>query len=105
MVVDRARFGSILRSYSNVIRDFLSEALWLSCWLTIVPLAAASVSGLVVALFQAVTQIQEQTTVYVVKLAAISLAIALLATTIAERFHALMMRFGALVVSGGGGTW
>lgn len=88
-----------------MIRDFLSEALWLSCLLTVVPLGAASLSGLIVALFQAVTQIQEQTTVYVIKLGAVSIAIALLAGTIAERFQSLMLRFGALVVSGGGATW
>ena len=88
-----------------MIRDFLLEALWLSCVLTLLPLTAASIAGLVVAFLQAITQIQEQTTVYVVKLAGVSISFALLSSTIEERFIALMMRYGAIVISGGDISW
>lgn len=51
--------------------QFTKEALWLVLLLSGPPIAAATVSALVVAIVQAVTQIQEQTVQHLVKFIAI----------------------------------
>ena len=55
-----------------------NEGLWLILILSLLPLLASLVVGLVVSLFQALTQIQEQTLSYVPKLILVFLSIALL---------------------------
>lgn len=52
-----------------------SEALWLILILSLLPLLASLVVGLVVSLFQALTQIQEQTLTFVPKIIATILVI------------------------------
>ena len=47
------------------------EALWLVLVLSAPPILAASVVGLIVAIVQAVTQVQEQTTQYLFKFVAV----------------------------------
>lgn len=51
------------------------EALWLVLLLSAPPIIAASIVGLVVALFQAATQLQEQTLQYTAKFFAIVLTL------------------------------
>ena len=47
---------------------FLTHALYLSLWLSLPPIVVASVVGVLFSLFQALTQIQEQTITFVPKL-------------------------------------
>jgi type III secretion protein S len=56
------------------------EALWLVLLLSAPPILVASLVGLLVAFFQAVTQLQEQTLAYTVKFLAIVLSIFITAT-------------------------
>ncbi|MBN8548191.1 MAG: flagellar biosynthetic protein FliQ [Deltaproteobacteria bacterium] len=58
--------------------SLLREACLLVLLLSVAPLAIASGCGLVVAILQAATQIQEQSIVYVVKFCAVSAALVLL---------------------------
>jgi type III secretion protein S len=56
---------------------FVKQALLLVLWLSLPPVLVASVVGLAVAFAQAVTQVQDQTISFGVKLIATTLAIAL----------------------------
>lgn len=56
---------------------YFQQGLWLGILFSAPPLLAATVFGLAVSLIQAVTQIQDQTLPYVVKLAAISVTLTL----------------------------
>ena len=44
------------------------EALWLVIWLSLLPLLASLIVGLLISFFQALTQIQEQTLTFVPKI-------------------------------------
>ncbi len=55
--------------------QFTKEALWLVLLLSAPPVIAATVVGLVVAILQAVTQIQEQTVQFLAKLIVVALTI------------------------------
>ncbi len=57
------------------------EALWLVLILSAPPILAATVVGVTLSIFQAVTQIQEQTIQFLFKFLAVSLAIFLTAST------------------------
>ena len=56
--------------------NFFQQGLWLAIILSAPPLIAATLFGVVVSLIQAVTQIQDQTLPYVVKLLSVSLVLA-----------------------------
>ena len=56
---------------------YVKQALLLVLWLSLPPVLVASIVGLVVAFAQAVTQVQDQTIAFGVKLLAAMLAIAL----------------------------
>ncbi|MFC7518728.1 type III secretion system export apparatus subunit SctS [Herbaspirillum sp. GCM10030257] len=56
--------------------NFFQQGLWLAIVLSAPPLIAATLFGVVVSLIQAVTQIQDQTLPYVVKLLSVSLVVA-----------------------------
>ncbi len=58
---------------------YLSKSLYLTLWLSLPPIIVASVVGTLFALFQALTQIQEQTLSFAVKLIAVMVALALTA--------------------------
>lgn len=64
----------------NVYAQVASDALWLILALSILPLMASLVVGLVVSLFQALTQVQEQTLTFVPKVIATILVIMISAT-------------------------
>lgn len=63
------------------------RALWLVLLLSAPPIVAASVVGLVIALFQAATQLQEQTLQYTAKFFAIVLTLFLTASLIAGTLY------------------
>lgn len=52
----------------NVYVRIAQEALWLVIWLSILPLLASLIVGLLISFFQALTQIQEQTLTFVPKI-------------------------------------
>ncbi len=73
--------------------DFVAltnDALWLVLILSAPPIVVASVAGLLVAIVQAATQIQEQTLQYTVKFFAIVLTLFVTATLLASSLY----RFG-----------
>ena len=59
--------------------SYMSKALLLVLWLSLPPIIVASVAGVLVSLLQALTQIQEQTLSFAVKLVTVSLTIFLTA--------------------------
>jgi type III secretion protein S len=58
---------------------YAQAALWLTLKLSLLPIVVATVIGLVVSLLQALTQIQEQTLGFTVKLVAIAVTLLLMA--------------------------
>ena len=64
------------------VMQLIREALWLVLALSAPPIIAATVVGLLVAFIQSVTQLQEQTLSFTLKLVAVSLALMLSASLI-----------------------
>jgi type III secretion protein S len=60
--------------------DLTRNALWLVLVLSLPPIIAATVVGLIIAVIQAATQIQEQTLPHVVKLIAITITLLIMAS-------------------------
>ena len=58
--------------------NFFQQALWLAIVLSAPPLLVATLLGMLVSLVQAVTQIQDQTLPYVVKLVAVAVTVGVL---------------------------
>jgi type III secretion protein S len=58
---------------------YMSQAMYLTLWLSLPTIVVASVVGTLFALFQALTQIQEQTLSFAVKLVAVMFTLALTA--------------------------
>lgn len=80
----------------DVARDAIYTMLIVSSPLLIVAL----VVGLVISLFQALTQIQEMTIAFVPKIVAIFIAMLVALPFMAERMEAHMIRLAARIVSG-----
>ena len=80
----------------DVARDAIYTMLIVSSPLLIVAL----VVGLVISLFQALTQIQEMTIAFVPKIIAIFVAMLVALPFMAERMEAHMIRLAARIVSG-----
>ena len=59
--------------------NHLTRAMYLTLWLSLPPILVASVVGTLFALFQALTQIQEQTLSFAVKLIAVMITLVLTA--------------------------
>jgi type III secretion protein S len=74
------------------------EALWLVLLLSAPPIIAASIVGLLVAVIQAATQLQEQTLQYTLKFFAIVVTIFLTASLVAGS----LLQFGDSIFSGFG---
>jgi type III secretion protein S len=60
--------------------NYLTQALFLTLWLSLPPIIVASVVGTLFSLFQALTQVQEQTLSFAVKLVAVMVTLALTAS-------------------------
>ncbi len=58
---------------------YLTKAMYLTLWLSLPPIIVASVVGTLFSLFQALTQIQEQTLSFAIKLVAVMVTLALTA--------------------------
>lgn len=63
---------------NSIAMDYASQALYLVLVISLPPIVIASVIGIVLSLIQAVTQLQEQTLTFGVKLIAVVLALFLL---------------------------
>ncbi|MBQ9275262.1 MAG: type III secretion system export apparatus subunit SctS [Succinivibrio sp.] len=74
----------------NVI-EYISQGMYLVLLLSLPPILVASVVGLSLSLFQAITQLQEQTLSFAVKLIAVSITLFLCAGWISGE----IIRFGA----------
>lgn len=81
--------------------QFTKEALWLVLVLSAPPIIAATVVGLLIAITQAVTQIQEQTVQYLFKFVAVVLTLfitaSLLGGALYQFANRLLSDFPALV--------
>jgi flagellar biosynthesis protein FliQ len=62
---------------SEAIISILRQGLYLVLMVSAIPMAAALVTGLIISILQATTQIQEQTLSYVPKVVAVSLSLAI----------------------------
>jgi type III secretion protein S len=61
---------------SATVLSSLTEAMVLVMWLSMPPIVVASVVGIIVSLLQALTQVQEQTLSFAIKLIAVAITIA-----------------------------
>ena len=61
------------------IVSYLTQALYLTLWLSLPPIAVAAIVGTLFSLFQALTQIQEQTLSFAIKLIAVFITLLLTA--------------------------
>lgn len=81
--------------------SFFTQALYLVLWLSLPPIIVGSIVGTLFSLFQALTQIQEQTLSFGVKLIAVSLTILLTARWIGgEMFNFTVQVFDAISLVG-----
>ena len=60
------------------ILQFFQQGLWLAITISAPPLLVATLFGVLISLVQAVTQVQDQTLPYVVKLMSVAITVALL---------------------------
>jgi flagellar biosynthetic protein FliQ len=80
----------------DVARDAIITLIVVSAPVMLVGLAV----GIVISLFQALTQIQEMTLAFVPKILAIFVALLIALPFMAEKLHAEMLRIAARIVSG-----
>jgi type III secretion protein S len=80
---------------------YLKQAMMLTLWLSLPPIAVAAVVGTLFSLFQALTQIQEQTLSFAVKLIAVVATLTLLGGWIGTELYnftvVLFEQFGDIV--------
>jgi type III secretion protein S len=60
---------------NDIIAHLGVELLWIVVWLSLPTVVAASVVGVIISLIQAVTQIQDQTVPFLVKLVVVSVVL------------------------------
>jgi type III secretion protein S len=78
-----------------------NQGLWLIILLSAPPLIVATVLGVFVSIIQALTQIQEQSLPYVVKLVAVAVVLALTGRWIGSEMMSLSLRCFDLIVTVG----
>jgi type III secretion protein S len=78
-----------------------NQGLWLIIILSAPPLIVATVLGMIVSILQALTQIQEQSLPYVVKLVAVAVVLALTGRWIGSEMTSLSIRCFDLITSVG----
>jgi type III secretion protein S len=76
---------------------FVSKALLLTLWLSLPPILVASLVGTLLSLLQALTQIQEQTLSFAVKLIAVGITIALTASWLGGEIYAYTLTLFELI--------
>lgn len=83
------------------VLDIGREAIWTLIIVSAPMMIAGLAVGVVVALFQALTQIQEQTLVFVPKILAIFITMMITLPFIGAEMNSLMVHIAGLIVSGG----
>jgi len=81
--------------------SYFTQALYLVLWLSMPPIAVGAIVGVLFSLFQALTQIQEQTLSFGIKLIAVSVTLLLSARWIGgEMFNFSVQAFEAISALG-----
>jgi flagellar biosynthetic protein FliQ len=80
--------------------DVARDAIWTIVVVSSPLMVVGLVVGVVVSLFQALTQIQEQTLVFVPKILAMFITLLLALPFIADSLHAHMMRLTSRIIGG-----
>ncbi len=80
--------------------DVARDAIWTIVIVSSPLMVAGLIVGVVVSLFQALTQIQEQTLVFVPKILAIFVALLLALPFMADSMHGHMMRISSRIIGG-----
>lgn len=83
------------------VLDIGRDAIWTLVVISAPMMIAGLVVGVIVALFQALTQIQEQTLVFVPKILAIFITMLLTLPFLGSTMNAFMTRIAGLIISGG----
>ena len=78
--------------------DVARDAIWTIVVVSSPLMVIGLVVGVVVSLFQALTQIQEQTLIFVPKILAIFVTLILALPFMADTLHALMMRISSRII-------
>ncbi len=80
---------------------YMTHALYLTLWLSLPPIVVASVVGTLFSLFQALTQVQEQTLSFAIKLVAVMITLVLTARWVGgELFNFTVSVFEAFPAAG-----
>ena len=82
------------------VLDFGRDALWTTVWMCAPAMIAGLVVGLVIAFFQALTQIQEMTLVFVPKIIAIFVALLVALPFMGDLLNGYMGRIASRIISG-----
>ena len=82
------------------VLDFGRDALWTTVIMCAPAMIAGLVVGLVIAFFQALTQVQEMTLVFVPKILAIFVTLLLALPFMADALHGEMMRISSRIIGG-----
>ena len=86
---------------TELILDYTVKAATLILLLSLLPICVATLIGLLVSLFQALTQIQEQTLSFAVKLIAVAVTLLLAANWLgAEMYNYTISIFEAIPIAG-----
>ena len=80
--------------------DVARDAIWTIVIVSAPLMVVGLVVGVIVSLFQALTQIQEQTLIYVPKILAIFATMLLALPFMADSLHAYMMRISSRIIGG-----
>ena len=83
------------------VLDIARDGIWVLIIISAPMMIVGLVVGVVIALFQALTQIQEMTLVFVPKILAISVAMLLLLPWMADSLQGHMARTAARIINGG----
>jgi flagellar biosynthesis protein FliQ len=82
------------------VLDVAREAIWTLIVVGSPLMLVGLVVGVVISLFQALTQIQEQTLVFVPKILAIFVALLIALPFMADKLHGEMLRLSARIIGG-----
>src|SRR6185436_409917 len=96
---DEGKFGASSMTGPETL-DVARDAIWTIVVVSSPLMVAGLVVGVVVSLFQALTQIQEQTLVFVPKILAIFVALLLALPFMADSMHGHMMRISSRIIGG-----
>jgi flagellar biosynthesis protein FliQ len=80
--------------------DVARDAIWTIVIVSAPMMVVGLVVGVVVSLFQALTQIQEQTLVFVPKIISIFITLLLVLPFMADALHSHMMRISSRIIGG-----